>query len=82
VKGTPGVLLASSLLIRNISRMSFRNIPSIEQLRQRDGIRPLEDRFGHSAVVDALRAEADAMRERMAKGDAPADVAAAMEEVR
>jgi L-seryl-tRNA(Ser) seleniumtransferase len=60
--------------------MSFRNIPSIEQLRQRDGIRPLEDRFGHSAVVAALRAEADAMRERITKGDAPADVAAAMEE--
>ena len=60
--------------------MSFRNIPSIEQLRQREGIRPLEDRFGHTAVVDALRAEADAMRERMAKGDAPPDVAAAMED--
>jgi L-seryl-tRNA(Ser) seleniumtransferase len=67
------------LLNKNISRMSFRNIPSIEQLRQRDGIRPLEERFGHAAVVEALRAEADAMRERFTKGDAPADVAATME---
>ena len=59
--------------------MSFRNIPSIEQLRQREGIRPLEERFGHAAVVEALRAEAEEMRERMTLGDAPADIAATME---
>jgi L-seryl-tRNA(Ser) seleniumtransferase len=60
--------------------MSFRNIPSIEQLRQRSGMRPLEEQFGHGAVVEALRAEAAAMRERMAAGDAPEDVALAIEE--
>ncbi len=49
--------------------MTFRDIPSIEQLRQRQGIRPLEDRFGHAMVVEALRAVANGMRERMAKGD-------------
>lgn len=37
-------------------------IPSIEQLRQRPDALELERRFGHAALVDALRAEADAWR--------------------
>ena len=45
--------------------MSLRAIPSIEQLRQREAVRALEARYGRSAVVDALRAEAAAFRERL-----------------
>ena len=40
----------------------FRVIPSVEQLRQRDAVRLLEVRFGHEAVVDALREEAASVR--------------------
>jgi L-seryl-tRNA(Ser) seleniumtransferase len=47
-----------------------RAIPSIEQLRQRPAVRALVSRFGHDAVVDALRAEAQAVRDGTA--DAPA----------
>ncbi len=49
---------------------SLRSIPSIEQLRQRASIRALESRFGGPAVVDALRAGANAVRESMTSGDA------------
>jgi L-seryl-tRNA(Ser) seleniumtransferase len=56
--------------------MTFRLIPSIEQLRQHDSVRELEVEFGHEAVVEALRAEAAALRDRLAAGtEAPADVA-------
>jgi L-seryl-tRNA(Ser) seleniumtransferase len=47
--------------------MPFRAIPSIEQLRQRDAIRALEARHGRRTVVDALRAEAAAIRERLVR---------------
>ncbi|RPJ74074.1 MAG: hypothetical protein EHM24_06780, partial [Acidobacteria bacterium] len=40
----------------------LRIIPSIEQLRQRDGVRALERDFGREAIVDALRQEAAALR--------------------
>jgi L-seryl-tRNA(Ser) seleniumtransferase len=40
----------------------MRSIPSIEQLRQRPAILELEARHGRSAIVDALRAEAAAVR--------------------
>jgi L-seryl-tRNA(Ser) seleniumtransferase len=43
-------------------------------------MRPLEERFGHAAVVDALRAEADGLRARMAKGETAPDIALAIEE--
>ncbi len=46
--------------------MSLRAIPSIEQLRQREAVRALETRYGRAAVVDALRTEAAAIRERLA----------------
>jgi L-seryl-tRNA(Ser) seleniumtransferase len=42
----------------------MRSIPSIEQLRLRPALRALEARYGRSAIVDALRAEAGAFRER------------------
>ena len=55
--------------------MTFRLIPSIEHLRQLQGIRVLEAQFGHEAVVDALRTETASVRDRIAQGDVPEDVA-------
>jgi L-seryl-tRNA(Ser) seleniumtransferase len=46
----------------------FRVIPSVEQLRQREALRALEARYGHAALVDALRAETAALRERLDTG--------------
>ena len=43
-----------------------RLIPSIEQLRQRAAVRRLEARYGRGATVQALRAEAAALRDRLA----------------
>src|SRR5215203_1737649 len=58
----------------------MRQIPSIEQLRQRPGLQALEAQFGHSAVVDALRAAAAELRTRIAQGEtAPNDVGATLE---
>ena len=58
----------------------MRDIPSIEKLRQRPAIRALEAEFGRPAVVDALRAEAEALRRSVARGQAaPPDVAEAIE---
>jgi L-seryl-tRNA(Ser) seleniumtransferase len=59
---------------------TFRDIPSIEQLRQRESVRSLERTHGHRAVVDALRAETEAMRRRVAEGTAPPEVARAIED--
>jgi L-seryl-tRNA(Ser) seleniumtransferase len=53
----------------------FRVIPSIEQLRQRARIRALEAQYGRAAVVDALRAEAAALRDRLGAPDVPAPTA-------
>ena len=46
----------------------FRAIPSIDQLRQRPGVRALEARFGGEATVNALREAADAARMAIAGG--------------
>jgi L-seryl-tRNA(Ser) seleniumtransferase len=46
----------------------FRIIPSVEQLRQREGLQALEARYGRTAVVDALREETGALRERLGSG--------------
>ncbi len=53
--------------------MSFRDIPSIEQIRQRPAVRALEARFGADATVDALRAGAETLRRELAAdaGDQP-----------
>ena len=45
-----------------------RVIPSIEQLRQRDSVRVLETQYGERSVVDALREETDALRDRLERG--------------
>jgi L-seryl-tRNA(Ser) seleniumtransferase len=55
----------------------FRVIPSIEILRQRDGVRALESRHGGDAVVRALRSSAQQLRAQIAGGTAPADGEAA-----
>jgi L-seryl-tRNA(Ser) seleniumtransferase len=58
----------------------LRQIPSIEQLRQRPGITALEAEFGRTTIVDALRAAAADLRARVAGGEtAPDDVGAALE---
>jgi L-seryl-tRNA(Ser) seleniumtransferase len=49
-------------------RGGLRVIPSIEQLRQRDAMRALEIRYGRAALIDALRAETAALRERLGSG--------------
>ena len=54
--------------------MAKRSIPSIEQLRQRPAILALEPRYGRRAVVDALRAEAAAVRAGTAADDAGATI--------
>ena len=58
----------------------MRTIPSIEQLRQRPTVQALETQFGRSIVVEALRAAAADLRNRVAAGaSAPQDAAAALE---
>ena len=55
----------------------YRVIPSIEQLRQRPGVQAFVRPFGHSAVVEALRTETDALRQWMGT-NAPGQGAAPM----
>jgi L-seryl-tRNA(Ser) seleniumtransferase len=57
----------------------FRDIPSIERLRQREAIRRLEEAHGHEATVVALRAETAHVRARLAEGNGPEDPGAAIE---
>jgi L-seryl-tRNA(Ser) seleniumtransferase len=52
----------------------MRAIPSIEQLRQRPAMRALEEQYGRAAVVDAIRAEANAVRLCAAGGAQAADL--------
>jgi L-seryl-tRNA(Ser) seleniumtransferase len=70
----------------------FRVIPSVEQLRRRPHVAALLERYGHAAVVQALRDETDALRQHLAdpapmdgpRPDLPAtaDEAAAIVEAR
>ena len=46
----------------------YRVLPSVEQLRQRPGVQALVRQFGHGAVVEAIRAETDALRQQMGAG--------------
>src|SRR5512145_2086453 len=58
----------------------MRDIPSIEQLRQRPAMQAMEAEYGHDLLVQALRAAADALRLRVARGeDRPADAVTAIE---
>jgi L-seryl-tRNA(Ser) seleniumtransferase len=56
-----------------------RNLPSIEQLRQRPAMLALAERFGRTAVVEALRAEADALRAELEASTSIPDIIARME---
>ena len=58
---------------------SFRLIPSIEQIRQRPAFRPLEAAYGQAAVIDAIRGEAQAIRDNLAAGRTTGDIAEAIE---
>ncbi len=58
--------------------MTFRRIPSIEHLRQLPAIRALEAEFGQATVVDALRTEADRVRQQLASGGRIDDVTDAL----
>jgi len=66
--------------------LGFRDIPSIEQLRQRPAVRALEERFGAEATLDALRTGAAAVRRELgASAQVPSsgaadDVAARIEQ--
>lgn len=59
---------------------SPRDLPSIDQLKQRTGIASLEATYGPVATRDALRAATDAMRRRLVARDAvPDDLSLAIE---
>jgi L-seryl-tRNA(Ser) seleniumtransferase len=55
----------------------FRVIPSIESLRQRPKVLALQERYGHAAVVAALREATDALRRRVASSADRAGMTAA-----
>ncbi len=46
----------------------FRIVPSIELLRQRPRVSALQERYGHAALVEALRAGTAALRLRLSAG--------------
>ena len=46
----------------------FRVIPSVEQLRQRNGVQLLETRYGRHLLVAALREEAENLRREISSG--------------
>jgi L-seryl-tRNA(Ser) seleniumtransferase len=56
-----------------------RVIPSIEQLRQHEAFRGLEAAYGRGALVDALRAEADAVRARLRDGPLDGEITTIIE---
>src|SRR5919107_1120969 len=58
----------------------MRSIPSIEQLRLRPAMLGLEERYGRAAVVEALRAEAAAVRGAQDPGADHASVADAIQD--
>jgi len=59
---------------------SPRDLPSIDQLKQRPGVAALDAAHGATAVRGALRSAADALRRRlMAREATPDDLAAAIE---
>ena len=47
---------------------SYRVIPSVDEMWQRPAFRPLEQTYGRTAVIDAIRAEAQTIRDRLAAG--------------
>jgi L-seryl-tRNA(Ser) seleniumtransferase len=79
-------LLASSFWLLVIAgrtaMIDYRVIPSVEQLRQRPAVAALLDRYGHAAVVEAIRAATAELRKRLAAGaGVPATADEAAEEI-
>ena len=60
---------------------SYRVIPSVDQLRRRPSVAALETQYGHEAVVDALRAEAEEIRAAVGAGAAVPDTSDVAAEV-
>jgi L-seryl-tRNA(Ser) seleniumtransferase len=61
---------------------SYRVIPSVDQLRRQPAVAALEAQYGHDAVVDALRAEAEEIRAAVGAGSpAPATATAATDTI-
>jgi L-seryl-tRNA(Ser) seleniumtransferase len=61
---------------------SYRVIPSVDQLRRQPSVAALEAQYGHDAVVDALRAEAEEIRAAVGAGSpAPATATAATDTI-
>jgi L-seryl-tRNA(Ser) seleniumtransferase len=56
----------------------FSSIPSIERLRQRPAVRALEEQFGGTAVLEALRAGAALVRAELARGERTTATASGM----
>ena len=56
-----------------------RAIPSIDRLMQQPAISALESRYGRRAVLEAVRAEADAVRSLLAQGSPSTDPGAMVE---
>jgi L-seryl-tRNA(Ser) seleniumtransferase len=76
-KGSKGSKGFQELEFRGLP--DFRVIPGIDVLRQRDGVRALEARHGAEATLHALRAGAEALRARIAAGEAIPQAADAVE---
>ncbi|MBA2301633.1 MAG: L-seryl-tRNA(Sec) selenium transferase [Acidobacteria bacterium] len=57
-----------------------RQIPSIDHLRQRPAVKALEARFGRPAVRDALRQEAERLRQALARGGTCRDIGKCIED--
>jgi L-seryl-tRNA(Ser) seleniumtransferase len=55
-----------------LSMIDYRVVPSIEQLRQRPRVAALQERYGHAALVEALRAGTADLR-RLLSSAAPAE---------
>jgi L-seryl-tRNA(Ser) seleniumtransferase len=47
----------------------FRNLPSVNEVLQAPAVADLVDSYAHDAVVEAVRAELAALRQRLAKGE-------------
>jgi L-seryl-tRNA(Ser) seleniumtransferase len=71
---------ASDLYCTVSDEMPVRDIPSLEQLRQRPALQALEMRFGRAAVIEALRAETATLRIRYAAHHTVTEITSAIEQ--
>tara|TARA_B100001123_G_C15345012_1_gene1036603 strand:- start:7143 stop:8543 length:1401 start_codon:yes stop_codon:yes gene_type:complete len=59
----------------------FRVIPSVEKICQSESVRQLEKRFGHQAVVSAIREETKVIRETLRKTKDPFNEKEALKQI-